>query len=105
MNTCQYITTEKWCEIADNVFDKWNFPNCIGAIDDKYIRVTCPCHSGSLYYNYKQYFSSLLQAVVDADCRIIAVDIGAEGRQCDYANFRSSALFRMLESDCLNIPP
>jgi hypothetical protein len=98
-------TSEKWYEIADNFSDKWNFPNCIGTIVGKHIRVTCPSHSGSLYYNYKQYFSILLQAVVDADCRIIAVNIGAEGRQCDSANFRSSCLFRMLESDCLNIPP
>lgn len=45
------------------------------------IRVQCPCYSGSLYYNYKQYFSILLQAVVDADCKIILVDIGAERRQ------------------------
>jgi hypothetical protein len=58
-----------------------------------------------LLYNYKQYFSILLQAVVDADCRIIAVDIGAEGRLCDSANVRSSSLFRMFESGCLNIPP
>lgn len=98
-------TTEKWYEIADEYFDKWNFPNCIGSIDGKHIRVQCPCKSGSLYYNYKQYFSILLQAVVDADCKIILVDIGAEGRQCDAGNFRSSSLFYMLETNGLNIPP
>jgi hypothetical protein len=45
-----------------------------------------------------------LQAVADADCRIIAVDISTEGWLRDSANFRSSTLFDMLESNCLNIP-
>jgi hypothetical protein len=72
-------TTEKWYEIADAFFEKWNFPNSIGAIDGKHVTVVCPSLSGSLYHNYKRYFSILLQAVADADCRIIAVDISTEG--------------------------
>jgi hypothetical protein len=98
-------TTEKGYEIPDALFEKWNFPNCIGAIDGKHVKVVCPSLSGSLHHNYKQYFSILLQAVAHADCRIIAVDIGTDRRLCDSANFRSSSLFDMLESNGLNIPP
>lgn len=74
-------------------------------MDGKHIRVKCPINSGSAFYNYKQYFSILLQAVADANCKLIAVDIGTEGRQCDAGNFRSSSLFHMLENARLNIPP
>lgn len=57
-----------------------------------------------MYYNYKQYFSILLQAVVDVDCKIILVDIRADGRHSDGGNFRTSSLFYMLETYGLNIP-
>jgi hypothetical protein len=79
-------TTEMWRKIAE----KWNFLNCLGALDGKYVESKCPAKSGSLYYNYKQYFSILLQALVDADCKLIDVDIGAVGRQSDRGNFISS---------------
>jgi len=37
---------------------KWNFPNCILAIDGKHIRVRSPDNSGSLFHNYKDFFPS-----------------------------------------------
>jgi hypothetical protein len=60
-------TNPMWCEIAKNYWSKWNFPNCIGSLDGKHIEIECPANSGSQYYSYKQYFSILLQALVDAD--------------------------------------
>lgn len=96
---------EMWCKISDNYFQKWNFPNCIGAIDGKHVRVKCPGHTGSKFYNYKHFFSILLQAVADADCKLIAVDIGAVGRQSDGGNFRTSSLYNLLETGKLDVPP
>jgi hypothetical protein len=46
----------------------------------------------------------LLQAVVDADGKLIAVEIGTVGRQSDGGNFRPSSLFRLSEREELNIP-
>jgi len=43
---------EDWLKIADTFLNVTNFPNCIGAIDGKHIRIVKPAHSGSLYYNY-----------------------------------------------------
>jgi len=41
----------------------------LGALDGKHIRVQKPWNSGSFFYNYKQFFSVVLMAVVDADYR------------------------------------
>ena len=47
----------EWHSTADDFFVRWNFPNCIGAIDGKHVMIQFPVNSGSLFYNYKSYFS------------------------------------------------
>jgi hypothetical protein len=54
-------------KIARGFHERANFPNCIGAIDGKHIRIIKPKDSGSRYYNYKSYFSVVLLAICDAD--------------------------------------
>lgn len=74
-------------------FDKnANFPNCIGALDGKHVRIWCPAHSGSLFYNYKSYNSIVLLALVDSTYRFIFVDIGAYGKENDSTVFQKSKL-------------
>ena len=50
-------TEAEWLQVAQDFAEKWQFPNCIGAGDGKHIRLLCPQNSGSLYYNYKGYYS------------------------------------------------
>ena len=49
-------STEKWLAIAEGFQMKVNFPNCIGTLDGKHIRIIKPNHSGSMFYNYKHFF-------------------------------------------------
>ncbi|CAH1997197.1 unnamed protein product [Acanthoscelides obtectus] len=91
-------------EISRHFYKKWNFPNCFGCIDGKHIRIRCPSNTGTSYYNYKQYFSIVLQAVADANCRFIFIDTGAFGKQSDGGIFRESALYQHLVTGKLNIP-
>lgn len=57
------LNEERWIEIVNGFNKNANYPNCIGAIDGKHIRVIKPSGSGSLYYNFKKYFSIVLLAV------------------------------------------
>ena len=63
-----------------------------------------PTDSGSLFYNYKHFFSILLLALVDANYCFIAVDVGAVGKSSDSNVFKKSNIGRKLESNQLGIP-
>lgn len=98
-------TPEMWTSIAENFECLWNFPNCIGAIDGKHVNIRAPWNSGSLYYNYKNFFSTVLLAVADAKYKFIIVDIGAYGRNSDGGILTSSKLGQLLRDKKLGIPP
>ena len=49
-------TADAWKNITKNIFDYWQFPNCIGAMDGKHIGMMCPPCSGSTYHNYKKFY-------------------------------------------------
>lgn len=90
--------------IAEDFYSIWNFPNCLGSIDGKHIRVQCPQNSGSMYFNYKKFFSIVLQAVADAHYKFIAVDVGGFGKQSDAGTLQASDLYSVLTKGKLEIP-
>ena len=66
---CTPTTQQQWTEISKKLFDKWQFPNAIGALDGKHIVMTKPWHAGSYYHNYKGTESIVLMAMCDAEYR------------------------------------
>ena len=89
---------DKWKSLADEFYERWNFPNCIGAIDGKQVMIQCPFNSGSLFYNYKSYFSIVLLAVSTADYRFIMVDVGAYGSSNDSGVLSNSGTRTLMSS-------
>nr|CAH7734521.1 unnamed protein product [Callosobruchus chinensis] len=79
-------TTADFLRISEEYNRLWDFPNCIGAWDGKHIRIKCPSHSGSMFFNYKHYFSIVLQGLVDDHYRFISIDVGGYGKQSDGAD-------------------
>lgn len=82
----------------------WNFPHAVGAIDGKHVRVKLPPASGSLYYNYKGFYSIVLLAISNADFQFQAVDIGAFGSESDAGILGKSTMGQLLETGQFGIP-
>lgn len=83
---------------------KWNFPNCILAIDGKHVKIRCPSNSGSQFYNYKDYFSIVLLAMVDANYKFVVIDVGSFGREGDSGIFLKSILGQQILNGSFNFP-
>ena len=67
--------------------------------------IQCPVNSGSLFYNYKSYFSIVLLAVASADYRFVMVDIGTYRSSNDSGVLNNIALFKCLKKKKLGVPP
>lgn len=93
-----------WKSVANQFEARLNFPNCIGALDGKHVVIQAPPNSGSMFFNYKGTFLTVLLALVDADYKFFAVDVGAYGRNGDGGIYASSSLGQMLETDILDVP-
>ncbi|XP_056424381.1 uncharacterized protein LOC130363079 [Hyla sarda] len=103
----QYIpepTTAMWNAAAEGFWRHANFPNCVGALDGKHVRIKKPCKSGSVFFNYKKYFSIILMAICDATYKFMAVDIGAYGQNNDARVFKESNLGKALYAGTFMIP-
>lgn len=98
-------TTEQWEAISSDFLNMWQFPNCVGAIDGKHINIQAPPRSGTLYRNYKGFFSIILLAVVDARKCFTIIDVGGFGKNSDGGILSASLLGKSLDSDSLNLPP
>lgn len=95
---------DAWRRHAERFGRKWNFHHACGAIDGKHIAIKKPRKSGSLYYNYKGFFSIILLAVVDADYKFLWADVGANGSASDCGVFNRSRLRPALENNTMGFP-
>ncbi|XP_036336243.1 protein ALP1-like [Rhagoletis pomonella] len=117
LETCEMLWTElspiylseptvaQYTDIAEDFFKLWNMPNCVGAIDGKHVAITCPKNSGSLYYNYKKFYSIVLMATCDAKYTFTSASIGSYGGQSDGGIFQQTDFGRALLSNSLPLPP
>lgn len=97
-------TAEDFIRYARDFQNKWNMPNCIGAIDGKHIVIQSPYNSGSNFFNYKKTFSIVLMAVCDANYIFTLADVGAFGSQSDGGVYKASAFGEALDNNELSVP-
>ncbi|KAK5648031.1 hypothetical protein RI129_002923 [Pyrocoelia pectoralis] len=86
-------TVDEWRNIAKDFNALWNFPHCLGALDD-----------GSYYYNYKGEHIIVLLAMSDAHYRFIYFNLGINGRVSDGGVYQASYLPRAIEKNELHFP-
>ena len=97
-------TSNEWADVAAQFESKWNFPNCIGAIDGKHIAIRPPKDSGSYYFNYKGSHSIVLLAAVNANYEFMFADIGTNGRVSDGGVWRNCKLRDIMETQTSGVP-
>uniref|UniRef100_A0ABD2WA75 DDE Tnp4 domain-containing protein n=1 Tax=Trichogramma kaykai TaxID=54128 RepID=A0ABD2WA75_9HYME len=97
-------TRDHFMKIAEQFHAKWGFPHCLGSIDGRHVRIKKPSKSFAKYYNYKNFFSVVFQACVDANYKYICIDVGGCGSQSDGCTYRFSTLKRAIDEKKLKIP-
>jgi len=91
--------SEEQCKAnAEDFWNIWNLPNCIGAVKGKHVNIEAHANSGSVYFNHKKPFPAILLALVDANYNFIMIDVGPFGRSSDGGIFSHSALEKRMET-------
>ena len=99
------ITMQDWENIVKDFDEIWNMLHCLRAIDGKHIAMKQSRRSGSLWHNYKGFFSMVLLAICDARSCFSFVDIGEYGSNNDSGIFLNSQMGKLFRESNLNIPP
>ncbi|XP_051170182.1 uncharacterized protein LOC127287352 [Leptopilina boulardi] len=96
---------DSWNDLTNGFKEKWQFPNCYGAIDGKHVLMQGQPDTGSDYFNYKAFHSIVLLAMADANYRFLMVDVGGKGRQSDGGILKQCQFFKAVKENNLNLPP
>ena len=104
----QYIvlptSEEEWIEKSEEFLKLWDYYRGLAALDGKHVEIVAPPRSGTVFYNYKSYFSFVLMALCDAKHNFMFIDVGAAGASNDSGIYNRSKLNQMRENGLLNFP-
>ena len=98
-------STTEWLDVASRFEEKWQFPNCIGAVDGKHLALQPPPASGSHFFNYKKTHLIVLMAVAGPDYECLYADVGTNGRVSDGGVWNKCSLLQSLADKTLSVPP
>ena len=94
-----------WRDIAKVFQCRWHYPNCIGALDGKHVRIKKPDNAGSTFFNYKGFHSIVLMALVSGNYEFTFIDVGGEGHHSDGGIWRHCGLKYAIHKGTVNVPP
>ena len=89
--------TEEFRQCMINMETEWQFRFAFSAIDGSHLPIKCPNggpESMKQYHNFKNFYSVVLFALVDAKYRFIWAAIGAPGNTHDSMYFQSTSLYK-----------
>ncbi len=96
---------DDWMVIANNNSRKWQYHHCLWAIDGKHVAIRKPMNAGSYYYNYKNFHSIILMALVDGDYKFTWVEVCANGTSSDAQIFEDCSLKAVIDQRVIRFPP
>ena len=91
---------EKQKDIMESFGSNWQYPCCVSALDGCHIPIKCPKggqESAKEYHNFKNFFSIVLMALVDAKQRFMWASSGFPGNSHDAIIFQSTGLYAEIE--------
>lgn len=94
----------EWKAIGADFEKRWNFPNCLGAVDGKHIKIKPPPESGSYFFNYKHFHSQVLMAIANANYELIYFHFGTNGRVSDGGVIKNTDFYQKLINGTLGLP-
>ena len=110
VEVCKAIVEELWSEVVDRHFPKsdedfkerlldidaeWQFPYAFAGTDGSHLPIKCPNggqEAMKQHYNFKNLYSVVLLALVDAKYRFIWASLGVLGNTHDSTYFQSTSL-------------
>ncbi|KAJ8880739.1 hypothetical protein PR048_017209 [Dryococelus australis] len=90
--------------VAGEFEHRWNFSNCIGAVNEKHVATVMPPGSGSYIYNNKNFHSQHILGIANANYELPYISFGINGRVSDGGVFEAPDLSKKLEDGSLNLP-
>ena len=97
-SVCKYFPSNEG-EFLDKMVEfesLWQFPCCFAAIDGCHIPIKCPSGgrgANKEHHNFKNFYSIVLMALVDAKYRFIWAGCGYPGNSHDSLIFKSTQLY------------
>ncbi len=73
-------------------------------MDGKQVAIRKPVNGGSYYYNYKNFHSIVLMALVDGDYKFTWVEVGANGTSSDVQIFEDCGLKAEIDQRVIGFP-
>jgi hypothetical protein len=95
---------EMWLKKSAEFYKFTNFPNCVGCVDGKHVRMQCPPNTGSDFLNFKKYFSVVLMTMADANCYFTAIEVGSYGCEGDPYVLKKSNFWKRFTARQLDLP-
>ena len=97
-------SADDWKNFFTDFNELWNMPHCLGASDGKHVGIQKPASSGSLWYNYKGFFSKVLLGISDARYCFSYADVGKYGTNSNSGVLKNSRMGRKFGANKMNIP-
>ncbi len=99
------MSPQEWKRVSDQFADRWQMYHANRTIDGNHMPIKCPEKSGSLFYNYKVFYSIILLALVDEDYMFLWVDVGQNRSSSDAQIFNQCELKEAIKDGTIGFPP